>query len=508
LKLGLSGMNLNETIEQRRVQEYAQQVGSIAKQRLKADKTIIIIRRMALLAEYMGYILTFYILMAIRVIPEYENVSRYNPLEWAKQITVFNEYALFLGILLILYTFTLIQKQLFSGQADRSILEEYMFNFRSILFSFLITVGITFLLKTTFLYSRLTLGVFVLAMLVEALIWLAVRRSIMNYLHHKGILRSNVLIIGAGRIGLEVYDKVIQNGKNKNNFIGYLDDYKSGSGVLGKITDLERILQQERIDTLYVTIPSEKHLIESMLRTIYKYNVDIRIIPEMFDRMSTVFAFRNDLEYPCLQLVKTPLRGMNVFLKRVSDICGSAFLLMMLSPLFLVLAILIKKGSPGGVFYKQLRVGKNGLPFQMIKFRSMIEGAEATKSELLEENEATGLVFKLRNDPRVTPIGRLLRKYSLDELPQLWNVLKGEMSLIGPRPPLPDEVEKYTDYHWRRMDVLPGMTGLWQVSGRSDLDFEQWINLDIYYIEHWSIGLEMKILFKTIPVVIKGAGAY
>ncbi|WP_167747006.1 sugar transferase [Cohnella luojiensis] len=460
------------------------------------------------MAEYLGFILTFYILMMVRVLPNYDHVDHYNPIAWASQISVFTDYALFLAILLVLHAFTLIQNQLFSGKADRSILEEYLFDFRAIIFSFLITVGITFLLKTTFLYSRITLVLFAILMLVESLFWLVTRRSIMKHLNNKGTLRSNILIVGAGRVGLDVYNKVIVSRTNKNHFIGYLDDYKSNKDVIGTIAELEMILQKQRIDTIYITIPSEKHIIESMLRTIYKYDVDIRIIPEMFDRMTTVFAFRNDLDYPCLQIVKTPLRGLNVHLKRISDISGSLIIMLVLSPLFLIIAILIKCESKGRVFFKQQRVGKNGLPFQMVKFRSMFNGAERNKSSLLNDNEMTGPAFKMRNDPRVTHIGRFIRKYSLDELPQLWNVLKGDMSLIGPRPPLPEEVERYTDYHWRRMDVLPGMTGLWQVSGRSDLDFEQWIDLDIYYIERWSIALEMKILLKTLPAVVKGSGAY
>jgi len=144
----------------------------------------------------------------------------------------------------------------------------------------------------------------------------------------------------------------------------------------------------------------------------------------------------------------------------------------------------------------------------MLKFRSMVANAEELKAALAHQNEAIGPVFKMKNDPRVTRVGRFIRKYSLDELPQLFNVLFGQMSLIGPRPPLPNEVEQYTDYQWRRFDVRPGITGLWQVSGRSDLPFDEWVKLDIYYIERWSLSLEFKILLKTIPVVLKGEGAY
>jgi exopolysaccharide biosynthesis polyprenyl glycosylphosphotransferase len=495
-------------MEQKMYSHHVKAVGSVAKQRERASNLNLLIRRVFLAAEYIGYILTFYILMSQRVLPTYENVNQYNPLAWAKDVPVFDDYVLFLAIMLIIHAFTLVQKHLFSGQAERSYLEEYFFVFRSILYAFLITTGITFLLKTTFFYSRLTLVLFIVFLLIESLIWLAAQRWVVNYLNRSGLIKSHILIVGAGKVGADVYSSIIRSQYRRNHFVGYLDDFKKGVDIRGKTSDLEKILQQSRVDTIYITIPSERHIIESILHTVYKYNVDIRIIPEMFDRMATVFSFRNDLEYPCLQIVKTPLRGMNIYLKRYSDICSSLFLMVVLSPLFILLCLLIKLDSKGPMFFKQERIGKNGVPFRMVKFRSMHQEAEVMRATLNKDNHVTGPAFKMRNDPRITKIGRTLRKYSLDELPQIWNVLKGEMSLIGPRPPLPEEVEKYTDYHWRRMDVRPGMTGLWQVSGRSNLNFEEWIDLDIYYIERWSLILEMKILFKTIPAVIKGTGAY
>ncbi len=495
-------------MEQKLYSHHVKAIGSVAMQRERASNINLLVRRVFHVAEYLGYILTFYILMAQRVLPSYENVNQYNPLAWAKEVPVFDDYVLFLVIMLAIHIFTLAQKYLFSGQVERSYLEEYFFVFRSTLYAFLITTGITFMLKTTFLYSRLTLVLFVVCLLLESLIWIAAQRGLIGYFNRKGLIKSHILIVGAGKVGADVHAEINRSQKRGVEFVGYLDDFKKGDSILGKTSDLERILLQSRVDTIYITIPSERHIIESILHTIYKYDVDIRIIPEMFDRMATVFSFRNDLEYPCLQIVKTPLRGINIYLKRLADICSSLFLLVVLSPLFAILSLMIKLDSKGPVFFSQERIGKNGAPFQMVKFRSMNNEAEKTKKNLKSDKHVTGPVFKIRNDPRVTKTGRFLRKYSLDELPQLWNVLKGQMSLIGPRPPLPEEVEKYTDYHWRRMDVLPGMTGLWQVSGRSNLNFEEWIDLDIYYIERWSLLLEMKILLKTIPAVIKGTGAY
>lgn len=194
--------------------------------------------------------------------------------------------------------------------------------------------------------------------------------------------------------------------------------------------------------------------------------------------------------------------------KRALDIVGAITLLTVLSPLLLTLALLIKTTSRGPVLYVSDRTGKDGKVFKFLKFRSMEDGSEARKSELTGLNEATGPVFKIRNDPRVTPIGRWIRKYSLDELPQLVNVLKGEMSLVGPRPPTCDEVRSYSSLEYQRLLVKPGLTCIWQVRGRSDLDFEQWVNLDLDYIESWSLTLDARLLLLTVPAVLSGRGAY
>jgi lipopolysaccharide/colanic/teichoic acid biosynthesis glycosyltransferase len=170
--------------------------------------------------------------------------------------------------------------------------------------------------------------------------------------------------------------------------------------------------------------------------------------------------------------------------------------------------VAIKLESPGPVFFRQIRLGKAGLPFACTKFRSMRVNAEALLADLAPLNEAQGPIFKMRDDPRLTRVGRILRRLSLDELPQLWNVVRGEMSLVGPRPPLPSEVEKYEDWHRHRLEVVPGITGMWQVSGRSELAFDEMVMLDLYYIENWSVGLDLQILARTIPTVLATRGAF
>ncbi len=205
-----------------------------------------------------------------------------------------------------------------------------------------------------------------------------------------------------------------------------------------------------------------------------------------------------------IQRVRVPY----AFWKRVLDAVGSAGLIALLSPVFLVIALLVKVTSRGSVVYHQVRVGREGREFVFYKFRSMYEDADRRLQEVLDKNEKAGPIFKMKNDPRVTPVGRVLRKYSLDELPQLFNVLKGDMSLVGPRPPLPREVEQYDDRALQRLSVLPGITCLWQICGRSDTSFEDWLELDSLYVENMSFWLDLKILMKTPLSVIRGDGAY
>jgi exopolysaccharide biosynthesis polyprenyl glycosylphosphotransferase len=211
---------------------------------------------------------------------------------------------------------------------------------------------------------------------------------------------------------------------------------------------------------------------------------------------------------PLIHVESPEFRGVRKALKGFVDRAMASFALLMLSPLLLVLAIAIKVDSRGPVLFRQVRVGMGGREFNVFKFRSMVADADRMVEALAAQNETDGLMFKMRKDPRITRVGALLRKWSLDELPQLWNVFVGDMSLVGPRPPLPTEVAWYDQDVARRLLVKPGMTGLWQVSGRSDLPWEDGIRLDLYYVENWSLASDLAILWKTVGAVVKGRGAY
>jgi len=210
---------------------------------------------------------------------------------------------------------------------------------------------------------------------------------------------------------------------------------------------------------------------------------------------------------PFLTFTTTPSNETQLALKRLLDVAISMMLLALTLPALVIAALGIKLSSPGSVLFKQERIGLNGRSFLLYKFRTMIEDAHERRGEVSHLNEMSGPVFKLKDDPRVTTIGRILRRFSLDELPQLWNVLKGDMSIVGPRPPIPEEVASYHRWHRRRLSMKPGLTCLWQISGRNNIDFDRWMQLDLQYIDNWSPALDLKILLRTIPAVLLGRGA-
>lgn len=456
--------------------------------------------------EYILYIIGFLTLFYYKVVSDYDSFT-WNELHSSiAKIPVLADYALLIGIIFTIYTAMLYQQGMFKRNRDIRMIDDTISAIKAVSTSFLIALGIAFFLKTSIVYSRVLILMLAILMVFIFLLSRIMRNYAQVLLHRSRRYNKNVLIIGAGKVGIQIRNHVMAN--TSCHFVGFLDDYKNSDQVLGTIQNIEQLIARHKIQEIYITIPSEKNIINELITSIRKYDVQIKIIPELFELVTSSISFDQAYDYPCIEIVKTPLRGLNLFLKRAADIILSLLGIIMISPILLIVAIFIKFDSKGPVFIHQKRIGKNGAPFHMHKFRSMVNNAEELKEQLEKYNEADGPAFKMKNDPRITRVGRFIRKFSIDELPQLFNVLKGEMSLIGPRPPLPNEVEQYSDFQWRRLDIRPGITGLWQVSGRSDINFDEWVKLDLYYIEKWSISLELKILIKTIPVVLKGEGAY
>lgn len=292
--------------------------------------------------------------------------------------------------------------------------------------------------------------------------------------------------------------------------------------IIGTFDDLPELARALGIKEVLIT-DSQLHprrIFNAMMNAGRKHHLNFRVVPSLFNCLPEKTQIEQLGSLPMIQLFRDPLSGVNRFLKRAMDVVGASVGLIVLSPVLAAIAVAIRRESPGPIFYRQERVGMDGRTFQMLKFRSMYADAddEIHRRLMVETiryparaNRGTRgkpLYGKVFNDPRLTRVGKWIRRYSLDELPNLWNVLKGEMSLVGPRPPIPYEVAEYEDWHRTRFNVKGGVTGLWQVSGRNRLTFEQMVRLDIYYIENWSLWLDVKILLRTIPVVLRGDNTY
>jgi exopolysaccharide biosynthesis polyprenyl glycosylphosphotransferase len=283
--------------------------------------------------------------------------------------------------------------------------------------------------------------------------------------------------------------------------------------IIGTMDQFNDILLHEAVDEVVFAMPLKK--IDNALECIgfaEKLGVKVRVMPDwqiqklMYQPEIASVYIENFVGIPTLALSSAPQKALELFIKSVLDRSVAALGLVLLAPFFLVIAVLIKTSSRGPVFFVQQRSGLNGRLFNLYKFRTMVVDAEDLKAALDHENEMDGPVFKIKNDPRITRVGAFLRRTSLDELPQLINVLRGEMSLVGPRPPIPTEVQQYAPWQRRRLSMRPGLTCIWQVSGRNEISFEQWMNMDLEYIDKWSLLLDFKLLLKTVPAVVWGTG--
>ncbi len=283
---------------------------------------------------------------------------------------------------------------------------------------------------------------------------------------------------------------------------------RSRGPTLGELSQLGRILDEEVIDVVVFAVPRDRlGDIDRAVHLCEEQGVEVRISLDIL-RFGPGRMMVADMDgVPMLAFSRAPTDALALAMKRTFDVVVSALVMIAFAPLFGAIALAIKLGSPGPVLFGQRRVGQNGRAFQMLKFRSMYQDAEQRLDALRAQNEMSGPVFKMANDPRVTRIGRFLRKTSLDELPQFWNVLKGEMSVVGPRPPIPSEVRQYKRWQKRRLSVKPGITCIWQISGRNNIDFERWMELDLQYIDEWSLWGDIEICFKTIPAVLGARGA-
>jgi exopolysaccharide biosynthesis polyprenyl glycosylphosphotransferase len=369
----------------------------------------------------------------------------------------------------------------------------------------LLTAAVLFLFKAK-LASRVVFGLYLGG--GAGLLWLA--RLVAGRVAARGTRGLRVLIVGAGAEAQRAAAALQPSGRGRVELVGHLSvaDERADVAVRGAREDLAGVLEREVVDLVLIAVPSAR--IDEMgdvVASCREVGVDVAIAADFFERILAHGVPGRLFELPVVNLFTSPQFRAVMLSKRAFDILIGLPLLVLAAPFLLLAALAVRLTSPGPALFVQERIGLHGRRFKLYKLRTMVAGAEHMRAELAPLNEVNGPAFKLRRDPRVTRVGRLLRRLSIDELPQLWNVLRGDMSLVGPRPPVPEEVARYDRHQQRRLSIRPGLTGMWQVSGRSDVDFDAWVRLDLDYIDNWSPWLDLKILLKTVPAVLSGRGA-
>ena len=343
-------------------------------------------------------------------------------------------------------------------------------------------------------------------------------RLIARYVRAKGLNYRTVLIVGTGRRAIELARMVEEHKYWGYKILGFVSDgHRLSNGwarfrVFGTVPEIRTLLEQgefpEPVDEIVFAVTRKKlDEMKQIFLLCEELGIRVRVAMNFFqNRLARVEV--EELEgIPFLTFTTTPSNESQLAAKRLIDVVVSLLLLALSLPGILLAVLAIKLTSPGSVLFKQQRIGLNGRTFTLYKFRTMIADAHERLSEVSHLNEMSGPVFKAKYDPRITSVGRILRRLSLDELPQLWNVLKGDMSLVGPRPPIPEEVRLYHRWQRRRLSMKPGLTCLWQVNGRNNVDFDRWMQMDLQYIDNWSPSLDFKIMLRTIPAVLLGRGA-
>lgn len=366
----------------------------------------------------------------------------------------------------------------------------------------------------------------VIVTMVSSTALLCVRRAVWRiYVYRKyerDIGTRNVLIVGIGPSGLAIRNHLRRIRRLGYTFKGFVwtrqemekhhsahlhEGPSPASEILGNVDQLSDLVRQYFIDEIFVTGVCSRSTVRDLIEKASELDIDVRVIPDLYEGIGITSPVEYVGQFPTLPLRFKKIPVGSLLIKRILDICIAGCAMMLAMPIMLLVALAIAIDSRGPILYCAERVGRRGHTFRCWKFRTMVAGADSLQSSLFHLNERDGILFKLKHDPRITRVGRVLRKYSLDELPQFFNVLLGDMSVVGPRPPVAREVTQYKLSHLRRLDVSPGITGLWQVQARQDPSFDQYISMDTFYVDNWSLWLDFKIMVRTVAVVISGTGS-
>jgi len=422
------------------------------------------------------------------------------------------EFEKLAGIMLVVWWLLLIAFDFGESKRLVDLKKELRIGILTTLFGLGIMLGIGFLFK--YFYPRTIVVVFSVCFIS---LWIF--QKIIGYqvfLKIREKRKTPILIVGAGNRATEFTANVSNHRAFGYEFVGFLDVHEDSVGrkvigdhhIIGTYSQLAKILEDYLVEEVFFVLePRHFGYLDSLMKICSDVGMNSHLIYTS-GQLNLYKASPDSIgEVPCITFSRLPQTESSLFIKRVLDIVLSAVLLMLLSPLFLIIAIIIKLTSKGPVFFPWRVVAMGNRDFVGYKFRTMVENAEELKESLSEMNEMNGPVFKIKNDPRITPVGKWLRRFSIDELPQLWSVLKGDMSLVGPRPPNKNELARYDFWQRRKISFKPGITCLWQVRGRNQIcDFSDWCRLDLAYIDNWSLWLDFKILVQTVWVVVRGTG--
>lgn len=425
------------------------------------------------------------------------------------------EHAILVILSVLLWTMTLYANDIYGPMRTRSYPEVLWAIAKSAFISILALGTFVFMLKLTEM-SRLFFTLFAALSTLFILLEKTILFLTAHYFRRKGLNTRRILIVGTGKRATEFVRKADGHPEWGFEILGAIDD-EPGRGVqkvgrldvIGTLEDIPRIFHSDAVDEVIFVVPrSRLNALQEAIHNCETEGVVVTVTVDLFDTKLAKSSVTELDGLPLLHFKTTRAREWQLLVKRIFDFTAASLLILMLSPVLLIFAILIKVTSKGPIFFKQTRLGLAGRKFTLYKFRSMRLGAHEVLSEVTDLNEMTTPEFQKKKRQWITPIGRLMRKLSIDEFPQLFNVFVGHMSFVGPRPTVPDEVDKYKAWQRRRFSMKPGITCLWQVNGRNNIAFEEWMKLDLDYLDNWSLWLDVKILVKTVPVVLFGIGAY
>jgi exopolysaccharide biosynthesis polyprenyl glycosylphosphotransferase len=475
------------------IQSKIKYVETVSKRKLKKNRILNLLNGILILLEIASLLGLFYSIFS-----------------WYINGPLTPRYQLLVCFILMVYIVQGLNKGLFRFVSPYNWVNELFQIVKIAFITFMVMSGTLFLLKVSYDFSRVVIGVFFVGLVLCSWTVRLIKRAILYILSENHIFTKNILIVGAGKIGVNLHAQLITK-NDGSQFIGFLDDYKQDKNIVGTLSDIDKVIDQYDVDEVIVTIPSERKFIYNLIKNIQKYKVNVKIIPDLYGLVSTKVGVDQVDPYPFVEFGSNRITGWNGFIKRIVDITASLIGIVILIPVFILLWIAVKVSSPGPAIFKQKRIGKDGKPFHIYKFRTMVVDAEKRLKEdpeLYRKYLENNYKLEPKDDPRITNFGRFLRKTSLDELPQLFNVLKGDMSLVGPRPVVYDELKEYDQLVFDFLSVKPGITGYWQVNGRSETGYPERVDIELYYVYHQSLSLDLKIILKTFLTVLKRNGAY